>query len=49
MRAKYRNVQDPINNYNQVEVIALTEYPDFLILSETHLIRKSYFIFYMAL
>ena len=39
MRVLYTNVQGLINNYNQIEIIAATEKPKFLILSETSLTK----------
>ena len=36
---KYINVHGLANNYIQIEIIAATEKPDFLILSETHLTK----------
>ena len=39
MEPTYTNVQGLVNNYNQIKIIATTENPDFLILSETHLTK----------
>lgn len=36
----YTNVQGLTNNFNQVEIIAETEKPKFIILSETHMTEQ---------
>lgn len=36
IRAIYTNIQGLINNFNQLEILAETEKPEFIILSETH-------------
>lgn len=37
MHGVYTNIQGLINNFNQLEIIAYTKTPDFIVLTETHL------------